>query len=83
MFIQSIHVWLRYKTLSSLQLRTVNHKRAVALIDAYVNEKRVLSFEETGKRENILVVSSLLLSTCISLSYLHNLGGLYRSMNPP
>lgn len=58
--VQSAHIFFRFSALSAVQMRTLNAKRAIALLTAYRDvegPRRVLTFAEVAQRENLLIPS--------------------------
>ncbi|XP_048501016.1 protein root UVB sensitive 5 isoform X2 [Beta vulgaris subsp. vulgaris] len=55
MSIRLFHLWLRYQSLSVLQFKTINLKRARILAKAHVLHSRALGCIDCNREENILV----------------------------
>lgn len=52
--IQAVHVALRYKSLSVIQLPTLNQKRACAVVNAYMQGHKLPDVREGNARERLL-----------------------------
>ncbi|CAM6091018.1 unnamed protein product [Calypogeia fissa] len=53
--LRSLHIWLRYKSLSVVQFPTINYKRAAVLIKSNLQGDTLPGCNECNKRENLLV----------------------------